>query len=499
MPALSLHSHLKMGDTLRSLFIISLMVLNCFQLNGSETTRQFNVTDFGAVGDGVKLNTVAIQKAIDACAAAGTGEVYFPGGTWLSGTLILKSHVTLHLADDAVLLGSTNLADYPEQIPAFRSYTDNYTTRSLIYAEKQTNIAIIGKGAIDGQGQKFPAIRLPYHNRPYMIRMIECRHISLENFTIQNSPMWVQHYLACDHLNISGMTVLSREANFNNDGIDIDGCHHVRITGCYVDSEDDAMVLKSTSNRACENVSISHCTLSSLSNAIKCGTESNGGFKNIRISDCHIFDTWNSGIALAIVDGGTMDGVVISNITMNNLNNLLYIRLGNRARPFLADGPKPGPGVVKNIIINNIVATQVGNYLPPAHTYRGFKPRFDGHVPLIIAGLPEHPVENVSLSNFSIQYAGGSDLIEPTLPVPEAEESYPEYAMFGQVPASAAFCRHVKNLTLSHLNTSFLRPDHRFPLVCEDVDGLVLHTFQTTGKTPDGKVEFLKDTRKLAE
>jgi len=481
------------------LFILILLFVNLSRPSAAEISRRFNVPDYGAVGDGLKLNTVAIQQAIDACAAAGTGEVYFPGGVWLSGTLILKSHVTLHLADDAVLLGSTNLADYPEHIPEFRSYTDNYTTRSLIYAEKQTHLAIIGKGTIDGQGQKFPAIRLPYQNRPYLIRMIECRDISLENFTIQNSPMWVQHYLACDHLKIIGITVLSREANFNNDGIDIDGCHHVRITGCYVDSEDDAIVLKSTSNRACENVSISQCTLTSLSNAIKCGTESNGGFKNIRISDCHIFDTWNSGIALAIVDGGTMDGVIISNITMHNLNNLLYLRLGNRARPFVADSPKPAPGVVKNIIIENVVATNVGNYLPPAHTYRGFKPRFAGHVPMIIAGLPEHPVENVILSNFSIQYAGGSGLIEPTLPVPEAEESYPEYAMFGQVPAAAAYCRHVKNLTLSNVNTSFLRPDHRFPLVCDDVDGLVLHSFQTSGKTPDGKMEFLKATRKLAE
>lgn len=482
----------------KTLFIFILLLVN-LNLLTAETPGRFNVLEFGAVGDGVTLNTTAIQQAIDACAAAGTGEVYFPGGAWLSGTLVLKSNVTLHLADDAVLSGSTNLADYPEHIPEFRSYTDNYTTRSLIYAEKQTHIAITGKGTIDGQGQKFPAMRLPYQNRPYLIRMIECRQISLENFTIKNSPMWVQHYLACDHLNLSGLTVLSREANFNNDGIDIDGCHHVRITGCYVDSEDDAIVLKSTSNRACENVSISHCTLTSLSNAIKCGTESNGGFKNIRISDCHIFDTWNSGIALAIVDGGTMDGVVISNITLSNLNNLLYIRLGNRARPFLADGPKPGPGVVKNIIINNIVATQVGNYLPPAHTYRGFKPRFTGHVPLIIAGLPEHPVENVSLSNFIIQYTGGSEWIDPTQPVPEAEESYPEYAMFGQVPASAVFCRHVKNVTLANISTSFLQSDHRFPLVCEDVDGLVRHAFHTSGKTPDGKVEFLKATRKLAE
>ncbi|MBN1350791.1 glycoside hydrolase family 28 protein [candidate division KSB1 bacterium] len=480
-------------------FILISLFANLSILHAAEMSGQFNVLDYGAVGDGVKLNTTAIQQAIDACAAAGTGEVWFPGGTYLSGTLVLKRNVTLHLTADAVLLGSTTLADYPELIPEFRSYTDNYTSRSLIYAEKQTNIAIIGKGTIDGQGHKFPPIRHPYKNRPYMIRMIECSHISLENVTIQNSPMWVQHYLACDHLDISGMTVLSREANFNNDGIDIDGCHHVNISGCYVDSEDDAIVLKSTSNRACENVSISNCTLTSLSNAIKCGTESNGGFKNIRVSDCHIFETWNSGIALAIVDGGIMDGVVISNMTMHNLNNPLYIRLGNRARPVLPDAPKPATGTVKNIIISNIIATNVGNYLPPSHAYRGFKPRFDAHVPVIVAGLPDCPVENVSLSNVIIQYAGGSEFIDPALPVPEAEQRYPEYAMFGQVPASSVFCRHVKNLTLSNIKTYFLQPDHRFPIYCEDADGLVLHAFQTTGKTPDGKVQFLKDCQRLNE
>ncbi|MBN2130332.1 MAG: hypothetical protein JW741_12590, partial [Sedimentisphaerales bacterium] len=210
---------------------------------GGAAETLYDVRDYGANPNGQRRCTEAIQKAIDACAADGGGTVYLPPGTFLSGTLTFKSDVTLRLAAGCTLLGSTDLRDYPVTVPKYRSYTDNYTDKSLIYAENVERIAITGRGVIDGRGAAFKG---PYKVRPYLMRFIECRDVTVEGVTIRNSPMWVQHYLACDDVRITGVTVKSH-VNHNNDGIDIDSCRRVVISGCNIDSGDDAIVLKSTS------------------------------------------------------------------------------------------------------------------------------------------------------------------------------------------------------------------------------------------------------------
>ena len=241
----------------------------------------------GAAGDGTRLDTRAIQGAIDACARAGGGAVRFPPGRYLSGSIFLRSRVTLHLEAGAVLLGSAKLQDYPETVQKFRSYTDNYTAKSLIYAEGVEDIAITGRGAIDGQGAAFEG---PYKVRPYTIRIIECRNVFVEGVTMRDSPMWMQHYLACEGVHIRGITVRSR-VNRNNDGIDIDCCRNVRISDCDISSGDDALCLKSTATLPCRDVAITNCLISSACNGLKMGTETNGGFENIVISNCTVYDT----------------------------------------------------------------------------------------------------------------------------------------------------------------------------------------------------------------
>ncbi|MCK5463980.1 MAG: glycoside hydrolase, partial [Bacteroidales bacterium] len=155
-----------------------------------------NIMDHGAKGDGEFLNTRAIQSAIDECHQEGGGRVVVPAGSFRTGTIILKSHVSLYLVAGAVILGSTELKDYPEIYPVFRSYTDvNYVDKSLIYAEKAENISILGEGTLDGQGGD-TAFDLPgrenYKKRPYIIRMIECRNVHISGIRLVNSPMWVQ-------------------------------------------------------------------------------------------------------------------------------------------------------------------------------------------------------------------------------------------------------------------------------------------------------------------
>jgi polygalacturonase len=425
---------------------------------GAETV--YNVRNYGAKPDGKTLCTKSIQRAIDRCAKDGGGTVYLGRGTFLSGTIYMKSGVTLKLDAACTLLGSKNLKDYPETVQAFRSYTDNYTNKSLIYGEKLEKIAITGSGIIDGQGASFKG---PYLVRPYMIRFIQCRNVTVKDITLKNSPMWVQHYLACDDVRISGVTVRSL-VNHNNDGINIDSCERVVISDCNIRSGDDAIVLKSTSARVCRNVTVSNCVLSTRCNALKMGTESNGGFENIVMTGCSIYDTRLAGVALEIVDGGTMDRIVVSNITMNKIGAPIFVRLGNRARPFKKDMATPGIGIMRNITISNIEATGANA------------------TGCAISGLPEAKIENITLSNIRLSFAGGGTKEDANRAVPEKQDAYPEYSMFGRLPAYGLYCRHVKGLKLLNVQLQLANADRRHGVVMEDVEDALIDNL--TGPCP---------------
>ena len=457
--------------------------LVCFLAAGPVVAaeRMYDVCDYGAKADGKTLCTASIQKAVDECSKAGGGTVYLPSGTFLSGTIYMKTGVTLRLAAGCTLLGSADLKDYPPTVQAFRSYTDNYTDKSLIYGENVERIAITGEGIIDGQGASFEG---PYKVRPYMIRFIECRNVTVKDVTIKNSPMWVQHYLACDDVRITGITVRSN-VNHNNDGIDIDSCRRVIISDCNIDSGDDAIVLKSTSALVCRDVAVSNCVLSTRCNALKMGTESNGGFENIVITGCSIYDTRLAGIALEIVDGGVMDRVVVSNITMNKVGAPIFLRLGNRARPFkpalsLSNGKDmetPGMGVMRNITISNIEAT-------------GANP-----TGCAISGLPEAAIENVTLSNVRLSFEGGGTQADAGRAIPEKPADYPEYAMFGRLSAYGFYCRHVKGLKLHNVQLQLAKPDQRHSLVFEDVEDALIDALDAPTSPDTGAIIRLADAR----
>jgi len=427
------------------------------------TPSSFRIPDYGAVGDGRTLCTAAIQKAIDAAARAGGGTVVIPPGTWLSGTITLKSRVILHLQRGSTLLGSPNVAHYPERIPALRSYTDKYTCRSLIYAEDCEHMALTGDGTIDGNGGAFPKKKEPefYKLRPFLLRAINCRDVRVENIHLRNSAMWMQHYLGCQRVRLRGLTVFNH-CNYNNDGIDIDGCRDVSISECMIDADDDGLCLKSTLPRPTENVTITNCVLRSHCTALKMGTESNGGFRNITISNCTILSPrgtkpfWGypegrCGIALELVDGGRLENVAISNIVIDGVAIPLFMRLGNRARPHTADAPKPGVGTFRNVILSNIIATGAGK------------------IGCAIAGLPGHRIENVTLRDVRLEFAGGGTAEDAARAIPELEDAYPEGDMFGTLPAYGIWGRHVRNLGLHNVQLVTATPDVRPPTVFDDV------------------------------
>ena len=430
----------------------------------------FNVQDFGAAATGQVLDTKALQSAIDAAGQLG-GVVYLPPGTYLSGTLKLKSHVSLHLEAGALLLGSKKLADYPRIQPALRSFADTYVNQSLIYGENLEDVSLLGSGTVDGQGASFKRVH-PEGDRPYLIRLVNCRHVQVADLTLLNSPMWVQHYLACEDVSIQGLTVHSR-CNVNNDGIDIDACEKVRISDCEIFSGDDAIVIKSTLDRPCRDVVVSNCVLSTPCYALKLGTESVGGFQNIAFSNCSVYDT-GGGVALETVDGGLLENVTVSNIVMRNVKGPIFLRLGNRARPAYEGAPTPGLGSFQNVMISNVQATGAAM------------------VGCAIAGLPERAMENITLANIRIQFRGGGTLADASREIPELPAKYPDYGMFGVLPTSGFYCRHVKNLRVLGTQVSFEHGDLRPTLVCEDVADLRISDLAAPNSDP---VMVLRETR----
>lgn len=466
-------------------FLISALLCANAAISALGADHVVDVRDCGATPDGKTLCTRAIQAAVDQCATAGGGTVYLPAGKWLSGTIYLKSHVTLLLDSGCTLLGSTDPGDYPDNIPDVRSYTDSYVRQSLLAGEDLDEVAIRGSGTIDGNGAAF--LWKEYINRPYLIRLVNCRDVLVEGVKLRNSAMWMQHYLACDRVRISGITVWNH-ATYNNDGVDIDACHDVTISDCFFDTDDDGVCLKSTLDRACENVTISNCVVSSHCNAIKMGTESNGGFRNITITNCTIHSPrhsetiygrsrGNSGIALEIVDGGDLDRVAISNITIQGVCVPIFMRLGNRARPFTEGMPKPGVGRFRNVSLSNIVATDAFN------------------IGCSITGLPGHPIENVTLSDVSLTFDGGGTTKHADKKVQERAEIYPSYNMFGVLPAYGFYCRHVEGLRFRNVRLRTDEPDWRPALVLDDVEDAVIDGLDTLCSTDAGPVIRLTQTR----
>lgn len=425
----------------------------------------FPVSPYGAVGDGITLNTHAIQDAIDACALAGGGRVVIDSGRYLSGTLVMKSHVELHIRAGAVLLGSTDPEHYPEMSTPYRFYGDEWVRQSLIFGYDLENIALSGEGIIDGQGAAFQVYtkKKPerYRKRPYLIRFTLCRGVRVSDLSLRNSAMWMQHYLACDDVSITGIHVFNH-CNKNNDMIDIDGCHRVVIRDCTGDTDDDALTLKSTSPRACEDIRISDCVLSSHCNAIKMGTESSGGFKNIRITNCVIkpssvreviygLPDGISGISLEVVDGGLMEDIHISDVEMDGPEVPLFIRLGNRARPHVSGMDPPPVGRLGKVKISKIRASNAGT------------------TGCSITGIPGHRAGEILLKNLDLEFRGGVEAGSFNDTVPELEALYPEATMFGTLPASVLYLRHLEQIRISGVKAAFTRSDGRSHIVAEDV------------------------------
>jgi hypothetical protein len=427
---------------------------------GARAESVCRVTDHGAKADGRTLDTRALQAAVDACAAKGGGRVVVPGpATYLIGTVLLKSGITLDVEEGAVLLGSADYGDYRTLDP-FVDGVGAQRGACLIGAEGARRVRITGKGTIDGQGQLWDKDHPERGRRPFLVRFVRCRDVAIGGVLLTRPAAWTCNLYQCRDVAVRGLRIVS-EVNANNDGIDLDGCRKVRISGCRIQSGDDAICFKTTSLEPNEDIRVTDCDLQSKWGAFKWGTESLGDMRRFRISRCRVHDTAGGGIKILSADGARIEDIRISDITLDDVDMPLSILLRSRLRSY-RDLPKRDVGTIRDVRIENVRgrASDDGRVKPAAA--------------ILIAGLPEHPVERIVLRDVRLSVPGGGALADADRAVPELAAEYPEYSRVGVLPAHGGFLRHVRDVRLRGVRIEARSPDLRPPFVCEDAAGLSL-------------------------
>jgi polygalacturonase len=462
----------------------------------------FDVRASGAKGDGVTVDTPAINRAIAAAETAGGGTVRFPAGNYLCYSIHLKSNVALFLDQGAVIIAADPLPegqsggyDDPEPKQPWEAYQDfghNHWHNSLIWGENLHDISIYGPGRIWGRGlvrSNSPDSHNPRDNRirgvgNKSIALKNCRNVTLRDFQILKGGWFGILATGVDNLLIDGLTI-----DTNRDGMDIDCCKNVRIVNCAVNSPwDDAIVPKSSYAlghiKPTENLEISNCYVTGWyedgtlldgtwkpfdesrrvphTGRIKCGTESNGGFKNLTISNC-VFDRCQ-GLALETVDGALLEDVTITNISMRGIvSSPIYMRLGRRLR-----GPAGiKPGTLQRVAVSNLVCSDSASQFG-----------------CIISGIPGYAIRDIKLRDIYIQHRGGGTKEDAAIVPPENATGYPGPKRFGPMPSQGFFLRHVNNIELSGVEIAAMAEDARPAFVLQNVNGADFFHVKTPPSSP---------------
>lgn len=494
---------------------VLVVLIALFTLVARASSKEYNVKDYGAISDGATLNSAALQSLIDRVDSDGGGVIVFEAGDYLTGNLLLRSNVELHLKKGATLLGSTNPCHYTplETKKATGDVHRNDNSKlALILAYECENIAITGEGTIDGQGlalalnidslhhigeRKDPnynkrRMRANETMRPKLFFISECDGININGVRLRNSACWGLTFDLCENLNIEGVDIYNR-AYWNNDGVDITDCKNVKITGCSVNSADDGICLKSYHDDSYnDNIYISDCNIRTSASAIKFGTASWGGFKNVVIERIKVHDTFRSAIAIESVDGGHIENITVRDIEAYNTGNALFVRLGHRA------GAKAG--TVKNIHISRLYAEiplgrPDGDYdlRGPAVNY------FHNAHPAPITGIKGHNIENITLEDIEIVYPGRASKSMAYVPLSRLDQvddqvgEYPEFSMFGELPSWGFYVRHVEGIVMRNITLRLKDSDFRPALIFDDVSDIKLEALSVPDMQRKEQV-ILKDT-----
>ena len=453
---------------MNKIFSCTILLLLIFSKCFSQQHGLYDVKDFGARGDSITSDTKSIQSAIDKCNSEGGGTVLLTQGKFRSGTIYMKSNVTLHIDAGAVLLGSTSIVDYTTDTHKMMYKNESRMDRCLIFAKNATSIAIEGFGEINGQG--FP-VNFPIE-RPLILRLLNCKNIRLKDITLTNPAAWTSAWLYCSDILVEGIHISSM-ANYNGDGLDFDGCQNVRVNNCSFDTSDDAICLQTSKpDIPCRNVVISNCIFHSKWAGIRIGLLSRGDIESVTVNNCLFRDIEDSGLKIQMNEGAVMKNMIFSNLVMKNVPHPIFMTHCQQRACVDAPEELSPMKTMKGFIFENILAES---------------DTCGKNSVIIISGMPGNPIEDITFSNIRMTNNGGGtseDAARRTLNefTPEVLNGWwPEVSLIGTVPAYGIYARHVKGLIIKDVSLTTSGIDLRPAIVLDDVSTASFSEVQANG------------------
>lgn len=446
-------------------------ILVCLFAAQALHAKVHSIADYGAVNDGKTLCTEAIQTAIDQCTANGGGTVMVSGGgTYVTGTIYLKSHVTLHVDNGTVLQGSPNYKDCATDTHKIMYKRESHMDRCLIFARDAKSIAIEGYGTIDGNGHRanFKS------GRPMLLRFLNCSQIHMRDIRLINPAAWTSAWLYCSDIVVDGVTIISR-VNGNGDGLDFDGCTDVRVSNCNFDNSDDCICLQaSRPDRPCKNVVVTNCIFCTKWGGMRIGLLSRGNIEFVTVSNCIFRDIQDSGLKIQQCEGGEMRNMTFNNLVMENVPRPVFMTFcQQRACVDTPEGSFEPLKRMHNMLFSNIVVDNS---------------RGDKDSAFFLTGMPDHLIEDICIKDVQFIVAGGGtqadadkqDIKEFTLKVLKGH--WPEFYLTGTLPAYGVYARHMDGLTLENISIQTVNPDARVPVFLNDVKNATVRHLKANGR-----------------
>lgn len=448
---------------------------------GAESaTGVYNVKAFGAKGDGKTLDTKAIQAAINVCNKNKGGQVFFPPGIFVAGTLQLKSNVTLFLSAQTVLMGTTDGKQYfaASEIPLKGDSTLVDGNVGFLYAVNAENIGIEGMGTIDGKGASFrsPSKGKPSPagisgaQRPYHILLYKCTNVQIKDVFLKDSAYHSVRVIQSDYLKFSGLRIKGRVIH-NNDGFHFISCRYVHVHACDVRTQDDACALFGS----CQYVTVSDSTFSTRWSVFRFG----GGFvQNVTITNCTIYETYGCPIKIYCSRGSRFEDLTFSNLIMKNVTGPIHIGISERKSSSVTGDNLP-PGTLRRIAFNNIQATVVTPQpLPDSEFQSAYRPA-ELRSCIVLNAFDDNYIEDVSFQDIHMVFPGGGTVAEAAAEVPKVAG---EYFEIGTPPAYALFARNVKGLSVNNLRLKLATPDARPAVVLDNLENGAISLLSTQGQ-----------------
>lgn len=433
-----------------------------------------NVEDFGAIGDDEIMDTEAINKAIDSCAALPNGVVVFSKGTYLSGSIHLKSNVTLQIEKEAKIQAApkgVRAFDDPEpnKWDKYQAFGLSHFHNALIWGDSVENVKVRGEGIISGTASLYNDSEPGDADKAISFK--SCKDVEVKDITITNAGYLAVLATGCDSVNIYNVKVETKSG-----GISIVGSSNVKLRNCEVETGDDGISLKSDYSLgrklSSEGIDISNCMISAAGTALQLGPETVGDFKNLQISNITIKKADNTGMSFTSNNGAVIDGVNVQNVTMESAAIPFFINLSK------IKGASPGSfsvGGIKNLRISNVVVKDVYGY--------GSGWKFAS----TFMGKSDRMLENIVLENMRITYKGGS-LAYLGLKEDPAKIKLPRIdnyraERYGLRPAYGLYCRYIKDLKIRNVSVDFEKEDPRPGMVLENIEGVVVNRFYAERST----------------